>query len=353
MPELLDRKRYSSDLDDAEWSLIEPLIPPLIDKGWGASARWHCRDVLDAIFYVLKTGCSWRDLPGDFPDWNSVWKWFRRWRKDGTWTRIHDALRRDVRVAEGHDPEPSAAILDSQSIKGTEYTTSQQVESVPDRDAIVTALMNPEAAPDVTPEQIATAILGPDHQVPPTQVPAVVAAAILGVGEAPARPFPKARDVAGFNGDKKIKGRKRHLLVDTLGLVQSVVVHGADVADSVGASLVVARRVGTLPRLQKIWADLGYQGPLGDWIRGLCGAELEIVRRTDEVRGFVVIKWRWIVERTHGWLGRFRRLNRGYDRLAATDETLVRVAMIRLMLRRLAHPNRETFRGTLAFQEAA
>lgn len=119
MPELLERKRYTSDLDDAEWSLVEPLIPALIDKGWGAEPRWHRRDVVDAIFYMLKTGCSWRDLPGDFPPWNTVWKWFRRWRTDGTWARVHDALRAKVRVAAGHHAEASAALLDSQSVKAT------------------------------------------------------------------------------------------------------------------------------------------------------------------------------------------------------------------------------------------
>lgn len=155
-----------------------------------------------------------------------------------------------------------------------------------------------------------------------------------------------------FDAGKRVKGRKRHLLVDTLGLVQSVAVHGADVPDSVGASLVLARRVGEMPRLWKIWADAAYQGPLSAWVRGLWGVGLEVVRRVEEARGFAVQKWRWIVERTLGWLGGFRRLSRCCERLAAVDETMVRVAMIRLMLRRLAHPDTETFRGTVAFQTA-
>ena len=192
MPELLDRKRYASDLDDSEWKLLEPLLPPLIDKGWGARCRWHQRDVVDGIFYVLKTGCTWRSLPGDLRDWNSVWKWFRRWRKDGTWARVHDALRARTRVAAGRDVEPSMALLDSQSVKGTEYTTSQQAAPVVDPAAVVAALLesgDPMAA-SMTPEQIVTAVLGPEHGVPAEHVPAVVVAAILGVGEAPARPFP-------------------------------------------------------------------------------------------------------------------------------------------------------------------
>lgn len=355
MPERLQRKRYSSDLDNAEWALVEPIIPALISKGFGREGKWHRRDIVDAIFYVTKTGCGWRDLPGDFPPWNIVWKWFRRWRLDGTWSRLHDALRRQVRVAAGRDPEPSAALLDSQSVKGSEYATSQRAEVLPDVEAIVAAIVTPDApaAAGVTPEQIAAAVLGPDHHVPPEQVPALVAAAIVGVEEAPARPFPKGRDRVGFDAGKKVKGRKRHLLVDTLGLVQSVVVHGADVPDSVGASLVLARRVGSMPRLLKIWADTAYQGPLGAWARALWGVDLEVVRRTEEIRGFVVQKWRWIVERTNGWLGRFRRLSRCYERLAVTDETMVHVVMTRLMLRRLAHPTRETFRGTIAFAEAA
>jgi transposase len=263
MPELLERKRYSSDLDDAEWGLIEPLLPPLIEKGWGAPCRWHRRDVVDAIIYVIKTGCPWRDLPGDFPPWNTVWKWFCRWRKDGTWARAHDALRAQTRVAAGRDAEPSLALLDSQTVKGTEYTTPQRPPPAVDAAAVLAALTAPDdpAAAGVTAEQIATAVLGPHHGVPAEHVPAVVAAAIVGVGEAPARPFPKARDRVGYDGGKKVKGRKRHLLVDTQGLVQSVVVHGADVHDSVGAALVLARRVGSMERLQKILADMAYQGP--------------------------------------------------------------------------------------------
>ncbi len=146
MPELLRRKRYASDLDDAEWALIEPLIPPLIDKGWGAASRWHRRDIVDGIFYVLKTGCPWRDLPGDFPHWNSVWGCFRRWRVDGTLTGIHATLRGQVRVAAGRDPEPSLGLIDSQSVKGTEYTTSQHKPRVDSVDAIVAALLEPHSA---------------------------------------------------------------------------------------------------------------------------------------------------------------------------------------------------------------
>ena len=359
MPELLERKHYASDLDDSEWGLIEPLLPPLIEKGWGAPCRWHRRDVVDAIFYVLKTGCPWRDLPGDFPEWNSVWKWFRRWRKDGTWAQVHDTLRAQTRVAAGRDAAPSLAILDSQSVKGTEYTTSQPKAPEVDSAAILAAIMTPEdpAAAGVTLgltlEQIAAVVLGPDHGIAAEHLPAVITASLLGVGEAPARPFPKGLDQAGYDGGKKVKGRKRHLLVDTQGLIQSVVVHGADVHDSVGAILVIARLAGSMPRLEKILADTAYQGPLGTWIFELSGVTLEIVRRAEEARGFVVQKWRWIVERTHAWLGRFRRLSRCFERLAVTDETMIRLAMIRLMLRRIVHPERETWRGTIAFQAQA
>ncbi len=355
MPELLERKRYASDLDDAEWKLIEPLLPPLIDKGWGAPCRWHRRDIVDAIFYLLKAGCSWRDLPGDFPDWNSVWKCFRRWRQDGTWKQVHATLRAQTRTAAGRDAEPSLAIIDSQSVKGTEYTTPQRPPPDVNTTAIVAAFTTPDdpAAAGVTVEQIADAVLGPNHGVPMAHVPSVVAAAIMGVGEAPARPFPKARDQVGYDGGKKVKGRKRHLLVDTQGLVQSVVVHGADVHDSVGAVLVLARCVQSMERLEKVLADMAYQGPLGAWVFALSGVTVEIVKRAEEAKGFVVQKWRWIVERTHAWLGRFRRLSRCYERLAETDETMIHVAMTRLMLRRIAHPERETWRGTIAFAEQA
>jgi putative transposase len=353
MTELLTRKHYSSDLDDAEWTLIEPLLPPLIEKGWGAPCRWHRRDVIDAIFYVLKTGCPWRDLPGDFPPWNTVWKWFQRWRKDGTWVTVHDTLRAKTREAAQRDAEPSMVLIDSQTVKGTEYSTPQRAPAVVDAAAVFAALTTPDdpAAAGVTVEQIAEAVLGPNHGVPAEHVPAVVAAAILGVGEASARPFPKARVRVGYDGGKKVKGRKRHLLVDTQGLVQSVVVHGADAHDSVGAVLVLARRVGSARRLEKILADMAYQGPLGAWVFELSGVTLEIVKRAEEVKGFAVQKWRWIVERTHAWLGRFRRLTRCFERLAETDETMVHVAMTRLMLRRIAHPERKTWRNTIAFAE--
>lgn len=141
--------------------------------------------------------------------------------------------------------------------------------------------------------------------------------------------------------------------MDTQGLVQSVVVHGADVPDAVGAAVVLARRVGSAPRRAKILADMAYQGPLVEWVFELSGVTLEIVKRSEEASGFVVQKWRWIVERTHAWLGRFRRLSRCFERLAETDEAMVHVAMIGLMLRRIAHPDRETWRETTGFAAAA
>jgi transposase len=356
MPELLERKRYSSDLDDAEWGLIEPLLPPLIEKGWGAPCRWHRRDVVDAIIYVIKTGCPWRDLPGDFPPWNTVWKWFCRWRKDGTWARAHDALRAQTRVAAGRDAEPSLALLDSQTVKGTEYTTPQRPPPAVDAAAVLAALTAPDdpAAAGVTAEQIATAVLGPHHGVPAEHVPAVVAAAIVGVGEGAGAAVPKSAGPGGVRRGKEGQGTQAAPAGGHPG--PSAKRRGARGRTSMTPSArpsswrAASARWSVSRRSSRTWPT---RAPLIPWVFELSGVTLEIVQRAEEAKGFVVQKWRWIVERTHAWLGRFRRLSRCFERLTETDETLVHVAMIRLMLRRIAHPERETWRGTIAFAPAA
>jgi putative transposase len=257
------RQVYPSDLTDAEWQWIEELIPG--ETGGGRHRDTDMRQVVNGILYLLRSGCSWRMLPKDFPPYTTVYEYYRRWRKDGTVVRIHDALRRQVRVESGRDPEPSAGVIDSQSVKTTE--------------------------------------VGGEH---------------------------------GYDAGKKINGRKRHLLVDTMGLVLMAVVHTANIQDRDGARLLLAKAKGWFPRLQRIWADGGYAGKLIGWVQETCGWVLEIIKRNDAVKGFKLLPRRWVVERTFGWLGRYRRLSKDYERLPQSSETMIYWAMTRLMVRRLA-----------------
>jgi len=254
---------YPSDLTDAEWQWIKDLIPG--ETGGGRHRDTDMRQVMNGILYLLRSGCSWRMLPKDFPPYTTVHEYYRRWRKDGTVIRIHDALRRQVRTEAGRDPEPSAGVIDSQSTKTTE--------------------------------------VGGEH---------------------------------GYDAGKKINGRKRHLLVDTMGLVLMVVVHTANIQDRDGARLLLAKAKGLFPRLQRIWADGGYAGKLIGWLQETCGWVLEIIKRSDAVKGFKLLPRRWVVERTFGWLGRYRRLSKDYERLPGSSEAMVYWAMTRLMVRRLA-----------------
>src|SRR5262245_18425900 len=257
------RKPYPSDLSDEAWALLKPLLPPPLAVG--APRRTDFRELLDAIFYVLSTGCAWHALPHDFPPEGTVRDYFHRWRRCGVWAAINDALRRQVRQAEGRDQEPSAGIVDSQSAKGTRTSGTK-----------------------------------------------------------------------GYDAGKRVKGAKRHLLVDTLGLLLCVVVHPANIQDRDGAKVVLSKARGLCPHLRLIWADGGYAGKLVAWVSSVCGWVLEIVKRNDTAQGWVLLPRRWVVERTFGWLSQCRALARDYDYHAATSEALIQVAMIHLMLRRLA-----------------
>ena len=251
------------------WAVIEPLLPVRDQRKGGAPRKYDDRLVLNSIFFVLRGGCPWRMLPHDLAPWGVAYRWYRTWAADGTWDTVHDGLRAQVRAAAARDPEPSAAVLDAQSVKSSEG------------------------------------------------------------GEA-----------RGYDAGKKTTGCKRHLVVDTLGLVLMVMVTSASVQDRAGGRAVLERLVARFPSIALVWADGGYANKVDStilaWARDKLGLLLEIVRRSDDAKGFQVLPRRWVVERTFGWLVRNRRLARDYERLTATSEAMVKIAMIRLMATRLA-----------------
>ena len=259
----MERPNYPSDLSQKQWEIIAPLVPSARPGGRPRTA--DVRQVINAILYLVRSGCAWRMLPSDFPPWSTVHGYYRRFRLAGIWQEIHDSLREQVRVEAGREATPSAAIIDSQSVKTTEKG-----------------------------------------------------------------------GVRGYDAGKKINGRKRHIVVDTIGLILAVVVHSAGIQERDGAKLVLSRVIGRFPRLLLIWADGGYAGKLVDWVKEVCHWTLQIVKRSDDAVGFVLLPRRWVVERTFAWLGRYRRMSKDYEELAQSSECMIMIAMINLMSRRLA-----------------
>ena len=282
---------YPSDVSDAEWAILAPLFPPPAHPG---RPRTHAlRTIVNALLSLVRSGCAWRLLPHEYPPWKTVYHYFRQWRLDGTWQRIHTCLREAERQRVGRTPRPTAGILDSQSVK-------------------------------------TTSVGGP----------------------------------RGYDGGKKLNGRKRHLVVDTLGLVLQAKVHPANLQDRAAVPLVLADIDKPFPEITLVWADQGYTGSGKTWIEEHLHGRVEIVQHPRKPRG----KWvphgdltdlqtvwfsyerlpvehtgfrgvlprRWVVERTFGWLAHSRRLSKDYERRCETSEALIYIAMIRLMVRRLA-----------------
>ena len=288
----MESRRYPTDLTDAEWGLLEAYLP---GSKWRGRPRLHSpREILNAVFYVLKSGCQWRMLPREFPPWKTVFHYFRAWRLDGTWERMNGALRRRLREKLGRDPEPSAGIVDAQSAKTT------------------------------------------------------------GVGG----------EQRGFDGGKMVRGRKRHLLVDTEGLVVEAKVHSARVPDQDGIRRLLEPAHSRLPRLSYLWVDAGYRGRGKEWVERELGIEVEVVNRSPKPPpekvlqiwarewfkeghrmdlsklptrpGFERLPRRWVAERTFAWISHNRRMARDYERLCSSAEAFIHIAMTRLMVRRLA-----------------
>lgn len=259
---------YATELTPSQYQVLEALLPP--EKPTGRPRTVSLMQVIQAILYVLVTGCAWRLLPKEYPPYSTVYYYFRQWRDDGTWKRLHDALFAQVRQTAGRDISPSAASLDSQSVP--------------------TAVM--------------------------------------------------VKESVGFDGGKKINGRKRFTLVDTLGLLMAIHVVAASVPEREGAKQLL-RKVDQdrkrFPRLARIWVDAGFSGvDFWHWVIDTFRWILETVLRPREAQGFVLLPKRWVVERTYGWLHWCRRLNVDYERLPASSEAFIYIAMIRIMLRRLA-----------------
>jgi putative transposase len=264
----MTRKSYDSDLTDAQWAILKPFLEKRHIFGWGRPRIVDLREVANAIFYLTKTGCQWRSLPHDFPAWPVVFYYFRKWKKTGVWQQCNQALTQMCREIAGRHPEPTAACIDSQSVKGSSESG----------------------------------------------------------GEA-----------SGFDGNKKVKGRKRHIVTDVMGYVLGATVHAANEAETTTAPELVTQVFALYATIVIIFADLGYKEPFIKWLKDTFKVTTEISKKEP---GFKPARKRWVVERTFAWLSRQRRMARDYERTPESSEALIYISMIRIMLKQLSpEPN--------------
>ncbi|MBD2536419.1 IS5 family transposase [Nostoc flagelliforme FACHB-838] len=260
------RKSYTTDLTDMEWEILSPLIPPA--KEGGHPRTTDMREICNAIYYHLKTGCQWNMLPGDFPPSSTVYSYYRKWQRKGVWEKLNHTLRGQVRAKLGKSTQPSAIAADSQSVKTAG----------------------------------------------------------------------KKGDVYGFDGAKKVKGRKRQTIVDSQGLLLKVIVSEGNAPERVLAAYalmeLLEERPELLEKVEVLWVDSGYDGDkfaLCVWL--MIQAHVEVIRRTEQE--WKVLPKRWVVERTFGWLNQYRRLSKDYEHLSEMSEVAIYAVMTHIMLRRL------------------
>ena len=258
----MERKAYDSDLTDKQWEIIQEYLPRATNRGANLRKR-DLRIIINAVLYTVKTGCQWRMLPHDYPPWQSVCCHYCKWCINETWFLIHQSLHRKTRINAGKDPEPSAAMIDSRSVKTTELAETR-----------------------------------------------------------------------GFDGYKRIKGHKRHAVVDTSGIPLAVKVADANVSDAKAAYNLLEHVFFWFFSIQLIWADGGCRGDLALWLRNKFQCKLDVVINL-RGKGFQVLPKRWIVERTFSWFGWYRRLNIDYERKTKHSENMIYIAMIQLMLKRI------------------
>ena len=235
-------------LSDSQWEIMKEYLP--IQR----KRKYDLREIVDAIFWYLRIGSQWRNLPEGYPPWRSVYYYFRKWQSDGTLGRLNEGLNRAERKRQGKEASPSMLLIDTQSVKCGPFVSENK----------------------------------------------------------------------GIDGNKKVNGRKRHVITDTLGLVWGVVVHAANVADGATASEVIEPLIGYLHRLKKILADAAYEKIFRDWVeQNLIGVELELSSKPPSSIGFVPVKWRWKVEQTFGRFNFFRRLDKDYERTVQSAEAWI------------------------------